>query len=1032
MPTRLLIAPPATGKTHACLTRLLEVAQDQPLAPVWYVVPNHLLVVATRRRLADMGGALGVNLGTFHQLYSEILERAGNPVPVIAQPVMNRLVRAAVTQVQAQGQLAYYGEISDKPGFIQTLQERFAELKRALVWPEDFLREAEARGEPGPVELARVYQAYQLRLQELNWADPEGLSWLAVEALEKKPDLLAHCPLLVVDGFDSFVPSQTRILELLAASIPEILITLPGRPTGTLASVPAMPRQAHRRFQGGMRVLQTALKPTIETLTNEPRLPRQLAHLEANLFETGAGKTHGGVTLVLAEARDPLQEAREALRWLKARVVRERVPISGCAVIVPQAEPYQAALAEASAEFGLPLRLTTGQPLAQTAALAALLDMLNLTVRNYPRRPLLDSLRSPYFSWEFVGLQSQDAATLELVSAAGQIIEGLGQWEETLDTLSRHKAARLPYDLDEDLAPPSLPTGESAAALLAGLRALAARLTPPSAQGLADWVLWLEDLLEELHYFENGLTAQDTAALVRLRDVLRGLVLSKRIAGEQELDYATFVGDLEGIIQTEIYNEPSRWKEAAITVTSLSEVRGARFQAVGVMGLSEGIMPEGERADPFLDEELRGDQGLEPRLGREQGGLFYQALTRADGQLLLTRPYLADGGEKWEASPYWDAVANLVADDPKHVRPDEPRALNEAASPEEVLLWAVRRAKSLGRGLPRTYHNHLRGRWERLQHGRDVLAARLETEVRGPYEGYPDRAAEPLAAQFGPEHIWSPSRLESYGQCPFRFYAAHILKLEPKELPELGLDAAQLGTLLHSILEKAYLAAEDPADPDSVLDVLPGVAQECFERAPQEYGFRPTVAWQVEQAQLMDKLAAAVRAIPELEPGWRPHAHEQLFGLEGHPPAVVDTEAGPIQVRGVIDRVDRNEAGEVRVLDYKTGGSHLSKKDLLDGYRLQLPLYALAAQEALGLGQVVEGLYWALLAEKAGSLKLRSFSDESWGEGLEGAMRVMQAQVTRIVKGVRAGEFPPQPPRGGCPAYCPARAWCWRYEPGRY
>ena len=42
---------------------------------------------------------------------------------------------------------------------------------------------------------------------------------------------------------------------------------------------------------------------------------------------------------------------------------------------------------------------------------------------------------------------------------------------------------------------------------------------------------------------------------------------------------------------------------------------------------------------------------LEPRLGREQAGLFYQAVTRADNFLLLTRPTLAGDGERWEGFP---------------------------------------------------------------------------------------------------------------------------------------------------------------------------------------------------------------------------------------------------------------------------------------------------------------------------------------------------------------------------------------------
>src|SRR4029079_19694169 len=92
-------------------------------------------------------------------------------------------------------------------------------------------------------------------------------------------------------------------------------------------------------------------------------------------------------------------------------------------------------------------------------------------------------------------------------------------------------------------------------------------------------------------------------------------------------------------------------------------------------GVSEGVLPELEREDPFLNEAIRADLGLEPRLGREQRGLFYQAITRADEYLLLTRPFLADDADRGEASPYWDAVAALVAEPPALIHPDTPRPI---------------------------------------------------------------------------------------------------------------------------------------------------------------------------------------------------------------------------------------------------------------------------------------------------------------------------------------------------------------------
>jgi hypothetical protein len=142
----------------------------------------------------------------------------------------------------------------------------------------------------------------------------------------------------------------------------------------------------------------------------------------------------------------------------------------------------------------------------------------------------------------------------------------------------------------------------------------------------------------------------------------------------------------------------------------------------------------------------------------------------------------------------------------------------------------------------------------------------------------------------------------------------------------------------------------------------------------------------------------------------------------------LDVGGEAVRLHGVIDRVDQRYHGLIRVIDYKTGGSHLSKGDLISGRRLQLPIYALAAQEALGLGTVVEGFYWQIRDAKPVRSSSRSLK------------RIAQRTARRLHCGI--GSYPAQPgrhsfravppiaPKGGCPKYCPAVQWCWRYQAG--
>src|SRR3990172_12964966 len=166
MPTTILLAPAALGKTAHALERIRAVRAGEPLSPIAVVLPNSIQLTA----------------------------RAGQPLPQLDGPAQIRLIRALADDLA----LAYFAPLRDKPGFAAALREVFDDLKRARILPEDFTKAARGLG-PRLEELAAIYSAYQRWLQEKNWADPEGLGWLAAIALDDYPALGCDLRLLIVD-----------------------------------------------------------------------------------------------------------------------------------------------------------------------------------------------------------------------------------------------------------------------------------------------------------------------------------------------------------------------------------------------------------------------------------------------------------------------------------------------------------------------------------------------------------------------------------------------------------------------------------------------------------------------------------------------------------------------------------------------------------------------------------------------------------------------------------------------------------------
>ncbi len=1069
MTAHLYLAPAGHGKTTYVLERIHEARAADPLTPITVILPNQAQVNAFRRRLSAGGGALGVSLGTFYALYPQVLAWAGKPEPRLPEAVQYRLLRSIVIRLTDKGRLPYYAPLRDKPGFVVALRALLEELKRAGIRRDEFRQAIQMLPGRGTrlAELAEIYTAYQDWLLDYNWADTEGQGWLAALTLERQLDLGRHLRLLIVDGFDEFNPTQLAVLKLLAQCATETIITL----TGTVQRA-GPPRPAFRRFTRALQAVSHTLNlkpkplPNPQSTIQNPSPP--LAHLEANLFESHSltketeSRKKSKIDFVFLEAQNRAEEARAALRWLKARLVRDQMAPVEVALVARNLAPYRSFIEETAAEFGLTLHLREGLNLATNPAVAALMSLLSLPVAarhdtggNWARRPIVDAWRSPYFEGLAPGIIPRDADRLDAVARQGLVMQGLDQWRAALSQLVSQAAGRDEANLslslaDEDIIQPDQLSSAQALALQNAFEAFVTRLTPPHQASLREYAAFVEDLIGDdpmltAHLPDNdsalsagaldqslgmvrraqavaATKSRDVAALRAFKDVLRGLVLAASSIGETDtITYDHFYEDLRSAIQGAIYYPPPPQPlGAAIPVLSVLDARGLSFRAVALIGLAEGEFPRPEREDILLREEDRqtlqqaGLATLEPRLRGDEITFFYQAITRAREKLLLCRPYLADDGQTWEASPYWKEARRLVDAPLKHIRPEDPLPLTEVASPQEF-AQALTQSGPVGLDLSVGV--------EYILHSAAVLRARLAAEPQGPFEGDLTNLAERFAAAYGPEHIWSSSRLEAYGLCPHHFWLGQALLLEPRRPPEEGFDVFILGNMYHEILEKVYCQAGKQVDGERLLELLPAVAEKVFDEAPETYGFRPTPLWALQRRELEQILAQTLAALIEATAANTPLAHEQVFGMRGQPPLVVQGDGDEFRVRGFIDRVDQDSDGRLCIIDYKSGSTPITAHDLTEGRRLQIALYALAVRDALALGDIADGFYWHIGSAKTSSLKLKKFEG-----GVNNALNTAIAHAFKHVTGVRAGRFAPSPPAAGCPGHCPGASFCWRYK----
>ena len=204
----------------------------------------------------------------------------------------------------------------------------------------------------------------------------------------------------------------------------------------------------------------------------------------------------------------------------------------------------------------------------------------------------------------------------------------------------------------------------------------------------------------------------------------------------------------------------------------------------------------------------------------------------------------------------------------------------------------------------------------------------------------------------------SVTRLERYQQCPFKFYAQYGLKLEPRRVRSFG--APEIGTFLHANLERLgnYLLDNNKQWRDLNEEDQHNLCRTVAEEILQENqgGEETSDAYQKAIEQRVQRtLHVTVDRLVE----WSKRSDfdtkylEQDFGRQGvwDPIRVPLGEDRYLRLIGQIDRIDeytRDGQTYGMVIDYKSGGAHVTAQDVYYGLKLQLMTYLLALESAYG------------------------------------------------------------------------------------
>jgi ATP-dependent helicase/nuclease subunit B len=799
------------------------------------------------------------------------------------------------------------------------------------------------------------------------------------------------------------------------------------------------------------------------TKVSVPELPATsfhhhiMKHLFQKQLPKGKLPCRDTVTLMTAPNR---QEEVALIAKLIKRMAHEQpgIDLSRICVAVHKPELYTNLFREVFQEYGVPANITDRYYLDQSRLVIAILSLLAVQQGNFRLKDIMRALSSPYF--DFSGYKTvPDAGNLYKVATQLKITVGRQTWTTRIERRLKMLATEIANEQDAMELPQWRREEESlrkAASDIETLRSVLAPFDQPmrplqfkeQLTGILDSLHIPEQIVnipEKLfgyeHLEKDGRAYQKFVSF--LDDFLEILSLQHDVDGAESLGY--YLDQLRAALSQIRYNIRQRYGYG-VAVTSMDETRGIHFDVMILAGLIDGEFPTVYQPEILFSSTRR--ERKERYHLHEHRYLFYQALTNFSKHVYLLYPKTDDETELVPSSFIRGVLDVIEPDDRRDTLNTE---FSETVFSRDELLQHI--GASIGADatylpvLPSALKDDITGVVENIRRAVAVERSRTASHALAEFDGIIGAAISDEARnalnQFRTK-VYSVTQLETYGKCPFQFFADKVLRLNAPPEMEEGLSALEKGGVLHEVLFEFYSSRREKNLPP-----LSRVTDKEFQEALDDLRHRlvtklaqwdfTDLFWEVEKENILgtqdrkgilrEFLEREREDTLEIEPKYFEVGFGSKVGAVSDPalhrkePVV----AGKVLLRGKVDRIDGDNR-RFRIIDYKTGANLASWKEIEEGISLQLPLYLYAVESIFSeLREVpqqgVAGIYYSLrspVSQKLGvgskehrdqifSVKRTSSalldSDERLREVIQRAIQYINVYVDAIT----AGSFPVQP-----------------------
>ncbi len=936
-----------SGKTTAAHKILGERAKEGREAML--IVPRQYTFESDRSILSLLGpkAASGVEVLSFTRLSHIVLSTYGGIKKPIASGAA-RLIYMSLAVESVSDRLRVFAKHKNDIALSQKLLAFVDEMKNEGITADDLEKSAESITDrllkEKTSEAALIYRTYEAVVAQSAFDDGDLLA--------KVYDILCGenffaGKTVVIDGFPAFTYDELRIISLMMRQAEDVFVTLCLDKIDITAGTgpfPYIQRTARKLMRlAGEHNIQVA-EPLFCRGESE-YFRGDIAHIEKNIYKPDFAAYEGkSENVTLITAKDFYDECDAVARKIKALIRQGEYRCRDIAVVYRDDESYERQLRSAFSTYGIPYFEDKRQEIVHQPLINLVGSLLKICGEGFDSDYVFRYLKT-----YLTGITDEESARMENYCFMWDISgkKWLSEWKynpdgfgESLNEKREEELKQLNILREKTVSPilalrQKLEQGNATEAIKAIYTFLRENKIDES---LKQYALTLEKEGETALALEQE---QVWDILMEVFDDLAGALGTRKISPKRLSELFTLV-----IGEKTLGKLPDGFDE--VSVVSAERMLTKKAKAVFVVGLNSGLFPKNQSESGLFtafEKSRLESMGLDFGDGVKEKSLkerfiLYNALASPSDRLYLSCCLMGKGDEKRTQSEGITLCEKMMP------------GIKNVITGDEKLIDLVESEKSAFRLMAERYRedsaesNTLYSFFENKKEYGGILTSMSRAIYKDPYEIENKETALEL---FGKDLYFSASQMETYSKCPFMYYCRYGIGASPRV--KAALDASQSGTVVHHVLEiilkkykgKDFLALSD--------DQMKAELRLCLEEYMQDkMGGSDTKDSRFNY--IYSRLLKVLGDIMErlrgefMSSDFEPCDFELAIKKNGDVrPFTLTLKKGTVQIRGIIDRVDKMDMdGQrfIRVVDYKTGGKTFELSDVLEGLNMQMLLYLIS------------------------------------------------------------------------------------------